>query len=75
VKKYILYIHAGRQKTGTTELQRFFTDNTSVLHENGVLYPRTGLHSTDQLRLSWEANDFVGKLTNYHTVNQGPEQY
>lgn len=75
MKKYTLYIHAGRQKTGTTELQRFFTDNTSVLRENGILYPRMGLHSTDQLRLSWEANNFVGKVTNKHTKNLSPDKY
>jgi len=75
MKKHTLYIHAGRQKTGSTELQRFFSDNVSILRKNGILYPRFGLHSSDQLRLSWETNKFIEKYTNEHTVNLKPESY
>lgn len=75
MKKYTLYIHAGRQKTGTTELQRFFNDNVSILHDNDILYPRMGLHSTEQLRLSWETNKFIERYTNELTVNHSTERY
>lgn len=38
-----IVIHAGRHKTGTTHLQRFFGMNaTRLLNEFGILYPESG---------------------------------
>ncbi len=37
-----IVLHIGRQKTGTTSIQRFFAANSEVLAEHGVLYPTTG---------------------------------
>src|SRR6266508_5870907 len=35
----MLYLHIGRQKTGTTAIQRFFDQNRERLKEIGVCYP------------------------------------
>lgn len=37
-----LILHIGRHKTGTTSLQQFFAQKTSLLAERGILYPETG---------------------------------
>lgn len=34
-----LYIHVGTQKTGTTAIQGFLTDNREILREKGYAYP------------------------------------
>jgi len=35
-------LHIGRQKTGTSSIQRFLAANASALAEEGILYPETG---------------------------------
>lgn len=37
------FVHIGAPKTGTTYLQRFFTENAVALRDAGVLYPAAGL--------------------------------
>lgn len=38
----VFLLHAGRHKTGTSALQRFFAANDRVLLGHGILYPRSG---------------------------------
>ena len=37
-----IVLHIGRQKTGTTSIQRFLAANEQVLADAGILYPKTG---------------------------------
>lgn len=37
------YIHIGSPKTGTTALQKFFSENREVLYSKGILYPDVSL--------------------------------
>ncbi|WP_444917580.1 hypothetical protein [Microbulbifer sp. JMSA003] len=39
MKKKNLFIHIGYFKTGTSTIQRFCSDNTSLLSNSGILYP------------------------------------
>lgn len=74
-KQNILYLHVGGQKTGSTELQRFFIDNIQWLKEQGIFYPLLGMHLPEQLRLSWASAEFVHNYTNHFTPIFSPEVY
>lgn len=74
-KNKILYLHVGGQKTGSTELQRFFLDNAEWLKSKGILYPLTGMHLSEQLRLSWASREFVQNYTNHYTKTKSAEDY
>lgn len=39
-----IILHIGINKTGTTSLQHFFSQNRQALIKNGLLYPATGIH-------------------------------
>ena len=47
-----LILHIGAHKTGTTSIQRFLEDNTSLLAEHGYVYPRVCWYSHAQHRLA-----------------------
>ena len=47
-----LILHIGAHKTGTTSIQRFLEDNTSLLAEHGYVFPRICWYSHSQHRLS-----------------------
>ena len=41
-KTKTIYIHIGTPKTGTTAIQRFLTQNSTILAQKGILYPIVG---------------------------------
>lgn len=70
-----IYLHVGTNKTGTTELQRFFRLNRLHLLEQKVFYPLIYTHRDEQHRLSWSAWDFVNNYTNKFIHLPPPEHY
>ena len=50
-KRKTIYIHIGTHKTGTTSIQRFLTQNNTILAQKGVFYPIAGrLYSEGDVR-------------------------
>ena len=50
-KRKTIYIHIGTPKTGTTSIQRFLTQNNTLLAQKGIFYPIAGrLYSEDGTR-------------------------
>jgi hypothetical protein len=47
-----VYLHIGLNKTGSTALQSYFFDNSTLLKSNGILYPKTGLVGSAHYSLS-----------------------
>ena len=54
-------IHIGTAKTGTTSIQRFFSDNRALLQEQGYLYPRS-LSAGDPTAHNYAHNQLARKL-------------
>jgi hypothetical protein len=46
-----LILHVGRHKTGSSSLQRLLCNKCDVLHQRGILYPRTGRVADQHLGL------------------------
>ena len=68
-----VYFHVGQHKTGTTSLQRFFSDNYAALLKQDTLYPRAGRLRGDVLMpmhhpLILSALDNAGHVTDEHTA-------
>ena len=52
--KFRIYLHIGRHKTGTTQIQRWLMKNREELKKNGYYYPETGMSPTSgQGGLPW----------------------
>lgn len=51
-----LYLHIGTHKTGTTSLQRFFSQNREILKKQGIVYPDTRIDPYAHHALGWSFN-------------------
>ncbi|MEO1291372.1 MAG: hypothetical protein AAFV62_00850 [Pseudomonadota bacterium] len=55
VKRIIL--HIGTEKTGTSAVQSYFTENRALYERNGILYPRTPGHEVHRHLAAYAAAD------------------
>lgn len=60
-----LIIHGGIHRTGTTTLQRFFSDNRAALLKQGILYP---FGASNHQRIAWDIH--AGRLSGGELLGQ-----
>ncbi len=48
-----LFLHIGLHKTGSTSVQRYFSDNQRVLLRHGILYPEVGVLHGGHHEIAW----------------------
>lgn len=54
-----IFLHIGTHKTGTTSLQSFMDFNRNSLHEQGILYPKTGWYHHSQHMLAFQLKNIL----------------